>query len=103
MGHTAARELPRRSGAAWRFFLREGDRRGRDEGPMGNDVGLVLDDPLDDLAFLKLQGLGHGGGEVDVILVGSLLAGDELNFGGISHDGFGYCGLRLTSSAYTRH
>jgi hypothetical protein len=41
---------------------------------MGDDVGFVFDDPLDDLAFLKLHRLGHGGGEIDVILVGALFA-----------------------------
>jgi hypothetical protein len=51
---------------------------------MGNDVGLVLDDPLDDFTFLKLHRFGDGGGEVDVILVRALLAADELDFGWLS-------------------
>ena len=52
---------------------------------MCNDVGFVLDDPLDDFTLLKLHRLGHGRGKIDVILVCALLAGDELNFGWISH------------------
>jgi hypothetical protein len=52
---------------------------------MGDDVGFVFDDPLDGLAFLKLHGFGDRGGEVDVVLVGSLFAGDELDFGWVSH------------------
>ena len=52
---------------------------------MRDDVGFVLDDPLDDLTLLKLHGFGHGGREVDIILVGSLFAGDELDFGWITH------------------
>ena len=59
---------------------------------MGDDVGFVFDDPFDDLAFLELHRFGQGGGEVDVILIGTLLTGDKLNFGWISHDCF--CGWR---------
>jgi len=72
-----------KSGVA--FFFRDSDRRRRDDRAVGDDVGFVLDDPLDDLALLKLHGLGHGGREVDVVLVGSLFAGDELDFGWVSH------------------
>ena len=54
---------------------------------MSNDGGLVCDDPLDGLAFLKLHRFGHGSGEVDVILVGSFFSGDELDFGWVSHGG----------------
>jgi len=52
---------------------------------MGDDVGFVLDDPLDGLAFLELQRLEDGCWEVDVLLVGPFLAGDELEFGRVSH------------------
>jgi hypothetical protein len=34
---------------------------------------------------LQIHGLGHGGREVDVVLVCALLAGDELDFSWISH------------------
>ena len=53
---------------------------------MGDDVGFVFDDPLDGLSFLELHRFGQGGGEVYLILIGTLLTGDELNFGWISHD-----------------
>ena len=51
---------------------------------MGDDVGLVLDDPLDNFTFLKLHRFGDGGGEIDVILVRALFAADELDFGWVS-------------------
>jgi len=57
---------------------------------MSNDVGLVRDNPLDGLAFLELHRLGHGGGKVDVILVGSLFSRDELDFCWISHGRFSW-------------
>ena len=68
---------------------------------MSDDVGFVFNDPLDDLALLELHGFGNGGGEVDVILVGTLLAGDELNFGRISHNDYVVSGL--ISSVYARY
>ena len=46
--------------------------------------GLVFDDPLDRLAFFEFQGLGDGGGEVDVPLLAGL-AFDELDFSGEAH------------------
>jgi len=52
---------------------------------MRNDVGLVFDDPFDDLALLELHRFSDRGGEVNVVLIGSLLAGDELNFSWVSH------------------
>lgn len=55
---------------------------------MSDDVGFVLDDPLNDFPLLKLHRLGHGRGKIDVILVWALLTGDELNFGWISHGVF---------------
>ncbi|MCC5840658.1 MAG: hypothetical protein JJT96_11085 [Opitutales bacterium] len=67
-------------------FFFDFDGRGGHVPAVGDDVGFVFDDPLDDFALLELHGLGHGGGEVDVILIGSLFAGDELNFGRVSHD-----------------
>lgn len=54
---------------------------------MGDDVSFVFDDPLDGLAFLKLEGFGDGGWEVDVILVGTFLAPDHLDFSWVSHGG----------------
>jgi hypothetical protein len=56
---------------------------------VGDDVGLVFNDPLDGLTFLELHRFGNGGGEVDVILVGAFLAPDELDFRWVSHG----CGL----------
>ena len=67
-----------------RLFF-DSHRRGRNLGSVSDDIGFVLDDPLNDLAFLELEGLGHGGGEVYVILIGALFAGDELNFSRVSH------------------
>jgi hypothetical protein len=55
---------------------------------MDNQVGLVFDDPMDDFAFLKLHCFGYSGGEVNVVLIGSLLPANELNFGGITHADF---------------
>ena len=81
----ASRATPIGSRASRRFFFCDSDRRRRDDGAVGDDVGFILDDPLDDLALLKLHGLGHGGREVDIVLVGSLFAGDELDFGWVSH------------------
>jgi hypothetical protein len=52
---------------------------------VGDDVGFVLDDPFDDFPLLELHGLSYGGGEVDVILIGGLLAMDKLDFRGIPH------------------
>ena len=66
---------------------------------MGDDVGFICDDPLDDLALLELHRLGHGGGEVDIILVGPLFAGNKLNFGWVSH---GVFVLVVRSSRYAR-
>jgi len=68
---------------------------------VGDDVGFVFNDPLDDFPFLKIHCFGNGGGEVDVILVGAVFAPDQLDFGWISHG----CVLLLareSSSAYTR-
>ena len=67
---------------------------------MRDDVSFIFDDPLDDLAFLKLHRLRNGRGEVDVIWVGSLLAGDELNFSCVPQNE--KCGGRLKSSVYTQ-
>jgi len=53
-----------------------------------DDVGFVLNNPFDDFALLELHRFGYGGGEVDIILVGSLFAGDQLNFSRVSHGGF---------------
>ena len=48
-------------------------------------VGLVGDDPLDGLALGELHGLGHGRGEVDIVLFTGF-ALNELNFGRESHN-----------------
>jgi hypothetical protein len=49
-----------------------------------DEVGLVLNDPLDDLAAVELHGLGNGGRKVDVPLdIG--FAFDELDFGRETH------------------
>ena len=53
---------------------------------MSNDVGLILNDPLDNLSFLDLHGLSHSGWEVDVVLIGCLLPLDELDLCWVSHD-----------------
>ena len=68
---------------------------------MGDDVGFVFNDPFDDFPFLEFHGFGHGGGEVDVILVGAVFAPDELDFGWVSH-GVNLLLGREGSSAYTR-
>lgn len=47
-------------------------------------MALVADDPLDRFAAFELHGLGHGGGKVDEPLP-TVLAGDELDLGWISH------------------
>ena len=47
---------------------------------MKDEVGFVVNDPLDGFAFGELHGLSQSGGEVDVPLLTSL-AFDELNFG----------------------
>jgi hypothetical protein len=44
----------------------------------------ILDDPLDGLALLEIEGLSEGGGEVDVPLLAGLTT-DELNFCGVTH------------------
>ena len=49
-----------------------------------DEVTLVCDDPLDDLALGELHGLSDRRGEVDVILFAGLAA-DELDFGWESH------------------
>jgi len=46
---------------------------------------LVLDDPLDDLGFLELEGAGHGGREVDVPLR-ARLPPNELDLGWVPHE-----------------
>src|SRR5487761_1686966 len=74
------------------FFLR---RRGSFAAAEKQTV-LVLDDPLDNLAAAELHGLGDGGGEVDVPLL-TVLALDELHFGGESHK------VLLISSYITRY
>ena len=51
---------------------------------MHDEVGFVVDDPLDGLAFGELHGLGDGGREVDVPLL-ALPTLDELDFGGEFH------------------
>ena len=49
-----------------------------------DEVAFVSDNPLDGFAFLKLHGLGHGGGKVNIpLLTGFAL--NELNFGRKSH------------------
>jgi hypothetical protein len=53
---------------------------------MGNDVGLIFDDPLDGLAFLKLHSLRHGRGKVDVVLIRRLLPANELNLRRVAHE-----------------
>jgi len=67
------------------FFFSDRHRRRRHDRAVGDDVGLVLDDPLDGLAFLQLKRLGHRRRKVDVVLVGSLFPGDQLDFGWVSH------------------
>jgi hypothetical protein len=47
-------------------------------------LGLVLDDPFNDLAALELHGLGDGRREINVPLF-AVLAFDELDFGGETH------------------
>ena len=47
---------------------------------------LVFNDPLDDFPALKLPSLGNGGGKVDIPLL-TVLALDELSFGGKTHKG----------------
>lgn len=70
---------------------------------VSDDVGFIFNDPFDGLSLLKLHGLGHGGGEVDVILVSAFLAGDELHFSGISHEKTHWLRvIRITSSIYAR-
>ena len=71
-------------------FFFDGDRRRRNHRTMGDDVGFVFDDPLNDLPFLELHRFGDGGGEINVILVGPLFAGDELNFSWIPHGVFAF-------------
>jgi hypothetical protein len=50
-------------------------------------VGLVGDNPLDGLALGELHRLGHGRGEVDIVLFTGF-ALDELNFCWESHNVF---------------
>ena len=78
-------EKKKGKGETCRFFF-DGHRRGWHHRTMSNDVGLVFDDPFDDLALLELHRFGDCGGEVNVVLIGFLLAGDELNFSWVSHD-----------------
>ena len=40
------------------------------------------------ISLLELHRFGNGGGEINVILVGPLFAGDELNFSWIPHGVF---------------
>ena len=98
-GRIAAKATPIDLGVAWRFFFRDDDRRRRNHGAMGDDVGLVLDNPFDGFAFLELHGFSHSGWEVDVVLVGSLFAGDELDFGWVSH-GFVWLEVEVMKCAY---
>ena len=53
---------------------------------MEDEVGDVLDGPLDDLALAELHGLGDGGGEVDVPLL-ALFPLDELHTCRVTHEG----------------
>jgi len=66
---------------------------------MQDEIGLVLHVPEDLFAFFEVHGLGNGGGEVDVILVGGFLTLDALHFGRVSHDVLLSC---LRSSIYAR-
>lgn len=50
-----------------------------------NDIGLVLDDPLDDFPFFELYGLSHSCRKIDVVLISGFLSFDQLNFSWISH------------------
>lgn len=52
---------------------------------VGDDIGLVLDDPLDDLSLFELHGLSYGSREIDVVLISGLLSLNELDFGRVSH------------------
>lgn len=49
-----------------------------------NDLALIFDDPLDELALGELHGLGEGGGEVDVPLNAGL-ALNKLDTGRETH------------------
>ena len=62
------------------------DRIGRRLGAGQDEVGLVMDDPLDDFPLRKLERLGDRGGKVDVLLL-TVLAPDELDLGRESHGG----------------
>ena len=46
-----------------------------------DEVGFILDDPLDDFPLGELHGLSDGGGEVDVPLF-AVLATNELDSNG---------------------
>ena len=64
------------------FFF---NRRGRHGGSVKDEVGLVLDDPLDDFTPGEFHGLCNGRGEVDIPLL-TFFSFDELHFCGESHD-----------------
>lgn len=53
---------------------------------MQHQIGLVLDMPVDFLTLFKIHGFSQGRWKIDVPLVGSLTALNELNFGRVSHD-----------------
>lgn len=52
---------------------------------VGDDVGLVLNDPLNNLSLLKLHRLRNSTWEVDVVLVSRFLTSNELDLRWISH------------------
>ncbi len=63
-------------------------------------MAFVGDDPLDGLAFGELQGLGDGGGKVDIPLLAGL-ALDDLDFGRKSHIPYTSYITRLLSTQKT--
>ena len=65
-----------------RFFYR--DRITRDVGPGEDEIGLVCDDPFDDLALVELHRLRDRGRKVDVPLLAALSL-DQLNFSRKAH------------------
>ena len=52
---------------------------------VGDDIGLVLDDPLNDLPLFELHGFSYGCRKIDVVLISGLFSPDELDFGRVSH------------------
>jgi hypothetical protein len=54
-------------------------------GPSEHEMGVIVDGPLDDFAFGEVHGLSESRWDIDIPLL-TVLALDELDFGGVAHE-----------------